>query len=182
MKLSKILKISVSIFFLVNVSLTVFARTYYVSSTYTGTTSNGNLSTPWKNMATVQNNFSLIQPGDTIAFKKGDIFPGTLSISKSGLQNLPIVIGSYGSGNKPQFVGTGSTISSLFYLYNKSFIVFNDLEIADNSISTTDRSIPSKIQLGFYFDGTSTNNIIKNCKISLVGVGLYLSNNCKRNT
>lgn len=177
MKLPKNSKLFVTIFLCIVWSMSVSARTYYVSSSYAGSTSNGDLTTPWKNLSSVQNNFSIIQPGDSIAFKKGDIFYGTLSILKSGLQNFPIVFTSYGSGNKPQFSGTGSKISSLFYLYNKSFIVFNDLDIMDNSISATDRSIPSKIQIGYYFDGISTNNIVKNCKISLVGVGLYHSRN-----
>ncbi len=167
--LRKCVLTSLLIFF----ALTSFSRSFYVSSSYTGSTSNGNFSTPWKSLANVQSNMSAFNPGDTISFKCGDYFSGTLNLSKSGLVNNAITFNSYGLGDKPKFIGTGSTISYLFYLYNKNYIVFDGLEITDTSISSIDRTQISKVQRAFGFDGTSNNNTIKNCKISLVGVGAY---------
>lgn len=149
------------------------ARVYYVSSSYSGTVSNGSLTTPWKSLADVQANQGVFISGDTISFKKSDVFSGTLNISKSGSLGFPITYNSYGSGAKPKFIGTGNTISYLFYLYNKNYIVFDGLEITDPTLSLTDRSQVSKIQRAFGFDGTSSNNSIKNCTLSLVGVGTY---------
>ncbi len=150
-----------------------FARIYYVSSSYTGATSNGNFTTPWKSLNDVQSNQGVLLPGDVISFKCDDVFSGTLNITKSGTNGFPITFNSYGTGSKPKFTGTGNTISYLFYLYNKNYIVFDGLEIIDPTISSTDRNILSKIQRAFGFDGTSSYNTIRNCKISLVGVGAY---------
>ncbi len=150
-----------------------YARIYYVSSSYTGTTSNGNFTTPWKSLADVQSNQGVFIPGDVVSFKCDDVFSGTLTINKSGSLGNPITYNSYGTGAKPQFIGTGNTISYLIYLYNKNYIVFDGLEITDPTISSADRTIQSKIQRAFGFDGTSSYNIIKNCKLSLVGVGTY---------
>jgi len=148
--------------------------TYYVSSSYTGGTSNGSLSTPWKSLSQVQSSMSAFQPGDSILFKCGDTFSGTLTVNKSGTALAPIKFGSYGSGNKPKFIGTGAQISHLFYMYNRSYIIFDNLWITDTSISPTDRTVQSKIQRAFTFDGTiNSYNTISNCKIELVGVGAY---------
>lgn len=149
------------------------ARIYYVSSSYTGTTSNGNLATPWKSLSMVQSNMSLFNPGDTISFLRGDDFIGTLTLSRSGTSLAPIVFNTYGTGNAPRFIGTGASMTYLIYLYNRNYIVFDGFEITDPGLSLTDRWQLSRIQRAFGFDGTSTGNVIKNCKISLVGIGTY---------
>ena len=35
---------------------------YYVDSSYTGSTSNGGINTPWKSLSNVNSNMSLLQP------------------------------------------------------------------------------------------------------------------------
>lgn len=152
-------------------------RNFYVSSSYTGATSNGNESTPWKSLADVQANFSLVKPGDQVLFKKGDTFSGTLTISKSGLDSTyPIRFGAYGTGDNPKFIGTGSTIERLFYMYDKKHIEFYNLWITDPSISPTDRNVLAKIRRAFVVDGPNGGNVlISNCKIELVGVGAYFA-------
>ncbi len=173
MKTNVLITKAVLSIFLILFGLHSMARVYYVSSSYAGTTSNGNFTTPWKSLSNVQSNMSIFLPGDSISFKSGDDFTGTLSISKSGVAGNPITFNSYGIGNKPRFIGTGSTITYLIYLYNRNYIVFDGLEITDPSISLTDRTQISKIQRVFGFDGTSSFNTIKNCTISLVGIGTY---------
>ena len=51
-------------------------RYWYVSSSYTGATQNGGLSTPWTALTQVNTAGSngTIQPGDAILFKKDDTF------------------------------------------------------------------------------------------------------------
>jgi hypothetical protein len=160
---------------LITLNTSLSARTFYVSSSYTGATSNGALSTPWKSLANVQSNMSLLMPGDTVAFKSGDVFTGTLTISRSGTASAPITFTAYGTGSLPKFTGTGAVVENLIYTYGRSYLTFNRIEISDTSLSPTDRTQPSRIRRAFNFDGPSTNNIIKNCKISLVGVGAYFA-------
>lgn len=148
--------------------------TYYVSSSYTGSVSNGSQSTPWKTLSQVQNAMSSFLPGDLILFKCGDTFNGTLAINKSGLSGNPIKFGSYGSGSKPKFSGTGSKIAKLFDLYNRSYIIFENLWIIDEGISATDRTIESRIQRGWVLNN-SNNIIIRSCNLDRVGVGIYMT-------
>ena len=105
--------------------------TYYVSSSYTGSTSNGGLSTPWKTLSQVNSNMATFQPGDSILFKKGDTFSGTLTVTKSGTLASPITFGAYGTGNKPKFIGTGSTIPYFVYVNSRNYLIFRDWEITD---------------------------------------------------
>lgn len=153
-------------------------RNYYVSSSYTGTTSNGYEATPWKSLADVQANLSIINPGDQIVFKRGDTFAGTLSINKSGNVYDPIRFGNYGDAQDPlpKFTGTGAVISSLFSMYNQSYIEFNGLHITDPSISPTDRTIVANIQRAFVIDGPTGGHItIESCDIDLVGTAAYVT-------
>lgn len=156
--------------------LTVAAEsaTYYVDPSSTSSTANGSLATPWKTLAQVQSNMSLFQPGDFILFKRGQKFSGTLTISRSGAAGRPITFGAYGTGADPHFWGTGSSITWLFYLNNRSYITFYGLNITDTTISETDRTIQSKIERAFYIDGSS-NIVIRKIKMDRVGVGAYMT-------
>src|SRR5437868_1321958 len=58
-------------------------------------------STPWKTIDKLNSFFANLEPGDSILFKRGEIFYGAITVSKSGSSNLPIVIGAYGTGSKP---------------------------------------------------------------------------------
>ncbi len=58
-------------------------------------------STPWKSTSKLNTFFSSLQPGDSVLFKRGETFYGSITISKSGIKGSPIVIGAYGTGNRP---------------------------------------------------------------------------------
>lgn len=144
---------------------------YYVSSSYTGPISNGGITTPWKTLNQVAS--ANLQPGDIVSFKRNDTFSGTLNISRSGTAGNPIIFNDYGNGNFPRFIGTGSTINSLFYINNRSYLTFEGLDITDVTLSPTDRSQDAKIQRVFYLDGSSNNIKIDGCIMTLIGVGAY---------
>jgi len=78
----------------------IFATTYYVDAT-TGNDNNSGTSpaTAWKTIAKVNNSY--FNPGDSILFKKGEIWRERLSPPSSGSNGNPITFGAYGSGNKP---------------------------------------------------------------------------------
>ena len=89
----------------------VQAKNYYLAKT--GSNSNNGLTpaTAWQTIAKLDAAFSLIAPGDSILFRCGDTFYGSIVITKSGTSALPIVISSYGSGAKPIISGF-TTLSS----------------------------------------------------------------------
>ena len=83
-------------------------------------------STPWKTLSKLNSFFSSLQPGDSVLFKRGETFYGSITVSKSGSSSLPIVIGAYGSGNRPvitSFVTLGNWVSKgngVWESYNSS--------------------------------------------------------------
>ncbi|MBC7915418.1 MAG: T9SS type A sorting domain-containing protein [Pyrinomonadaceae bacterium] len=64
-----------------------------------------NSATPWKTLSKLNQLSNLLQPGDAILFKRGDIFEGSITINRSGSSTLPIVFSAYGTGSKPEISG-----------------------------------------------------------------------------
>src|SRR4051812_14530775 len=60
---------------------------------------------PWKSLARLNSIFPAFKPGDTIFFKRGETFVGTISVGNSGTSERPIVITAYGEGDKPVISG-----------------------------------------------------------------------------
>lgn len=81
-----------------------FSTNHYISATgndgFAGTIAN-----PWQSIAKVNSMFSSFAAGDSILFKSGDTFRGSLIAGKSGTAGNPIVIASYGVGAKPIISG-----------------------------------------------------------------------------
>jgi hypothetical protein len=81
------------------------AKTYYFSAVSGDdsrtSTQAQNSSTPWKTLKKLNSFFTSLQPGDFVLLKRGETFYGTITITKSGTSGSPIVIGAYGSGNRP---------------------------------------------------------------------------------
>ena len=90
---------------LVLCATTLQAKNYYISSQ--GNNSNSGLTpaTAWQSITKLNASFNLIVAGDSILFKSGEVFYGSIVISKSGTASLPIVIASYGTGAKPIISG-----------------------------------------------------------------------------
>lgn len=148
------------------------ATNQYVDPSYSGV-STGSITQPWKTIASV--NQSLINSGDSVLLRRGQKFLlAQYTITRSGTASAPIVFGAYGTGAAPHIWGNGSTLAQLFYLNNRSYIVFDGLNISDTTISVSDRTIAAKIQRAFYLDGSTNNVVIKNCRMDRVGVGVYM--------
>jgi len=80
------------------------ATTYYVSSSTGSDTNNGtSASTPWQTIAHV--NAQPFQPGDSILFKRGDVWNESLTPPSSGNSGNPITFDAYGTGVAPNLTG-----------------------------------------------------------------------------
>jgi len=64
-----------------------------------------NQATPWKTLNKLNSFVSQLKPGDSVLFKRGDIFFGSLKITSSGNSQLHIVFAAYGTGVKPVISG-----------------------------------------------------------------------------
>ncbi len=93
----------------VGVVLVTQAKNYYFSSSSgndlrtPAQAQNANM--PWKTLDKLNSFFSSLNSGDSVLLKRGDIFYGSIQVSKSGTALLPIVISSYGAGNSPVISG-----------------------------------------------------------------------------
>lgn len=79
------------------------ATNYYVSNS--GSDGNDGLTagTAWQTIAKV--NGSSFNAGDSILFKRGDSWNESFRLANSGSVGSPIVVGAYGTGNKPIITG-----------------------------------------------------------------------------
>jgi parallel beta-helix repeat protein len=64
-----------------------------------------NPSTPWKTIGKLNSYFGSLQPGDSVLFNRNETFYGSITVNNSGTASLPIVIGAYGTGDKPVITG-----------------------------------------------------------------------------
>lgn len=82
-----------------------YSTTYYVSATegknyYSGKSQKN----PWRSLRNV--NSMNLEPGDSVLFKRGDVWRGQLIPKTSGTANHLIYFGAYGIGSKPLFLGS----------------------------------------------------------------------------
>ncbi len=112
------------------------ATNYYIDQMIGNDTNDGTLSSPWQSLANV--NSTTFLPGDSILFRAGQSWIGTLIPQGSGTGNDPIVMGRYGEGEDPIINGAGLTNCTsepgevhycTIYLFNQDFWVIRDLEI-----------------------------------------------------
>lgn len=109
------IKSTVIFFIALSIHQVLYSANYYFSS-ITGDDHRTaiqaqNPSTPWKTMDKLGSLLNTLKAGDSVLFKRGDVFDGRLFVSKSGFENAPIVFAAYGSGNRPVINGF-TTISS----------------------------------------------------------------------
>jgi hypothetical protein len=92
------------IILVIELSGLAWATTYYVSSS-SGNDANGGNSpvTAWQTIAKV--NSQTFLPGDSILFRRGDIWNESLVPSSSGTAGNPITFDAYGTGPAPNFTG-----------------------------------------------------------------------------
>lgn len=98
------------------------AATYYFSSSTGSNANQASFSCSQTNpchdfRGTTLDNLNALSPGDSVLFKRGDTWEGIesdISIRSSGTSGSRIIVGDYGSGNKPSFfsgvVVTGWTL------------------------------------------------------------------------
>jgi len=94
-------------FIVILLALSSFASAtdYYVKTGGNDLASGTSDATAWATINKVNSIFSVLKPGDRILFKRGNIFYGTIKITKSGASGSPITFGAYGTGDKPIITG-----------------------------------------------------------------------------
>ena len=80
---------------------TLYAKNYYISAKGLDTNNGLSPTSAWQTIAKLNTSFGIIAAGDSILFKCGETFYGSVIVGKSGTSALPIVFSSYGTGDKP---------------------------------------------------------------------------------
>jgi hypothetical protein len=164
-------------------SFVASAKNYYVDPSSTGS-NQGTLSDPWKSIDDIPWAINYYSPGDTIFFKRGQEYMGTMSMNSSGSSSAPIVLMPYGSGNAPVFkYSAGHFTDPLVYnrvmirLNQCNYIVIDGFEMTDYTIPN-DHSVSANVGYGVYIykgpGNNGSNNIVKNCKITRLGSGVCI--------
>lgn len=63
------------------------------------------MATPWRSLAKLNQIFPQLQPGDSVLFKRGEVYYGSIIAGASGAEGRPIVFAAYGQGYEPVISG-----------------------------------------------------------------------------
>lgn len=148
---SRFIFLTLTLFITLFYTTLIFGATFHVDPTYTGSVQNGSITNPYNSWSkvTFTNNNSYLQ-------KRGTTASITGSITITGRSN--IIIGAYGTGNRPRINKTSGT-GHVFDLTTISNCTIRDLEISSTSNAT------SGILIDGYGTAISSNNLIDNCVI-----------------
>ena len=145
------------------------ASTYYVDAANGNDNNDGTSpSKAWRSIAKV--NQSDFLPGDSVLFKSGEAYAGQLELKLIGEPRKPVVVGSYGQGNKPEIRGNGEKRYALM-LQDPSYCVVRDLEITNTGKEREARRLGVLISAensGERYQVTLDNLTVKNVNGSLV--------------
>jgi hypothetical protein len=109
------LEVGAAVLLLVMVCANARAMTYYVSSSVGNDTNNGtSVATPWQTIGHV--NGQTFSPGDSVLFKRGDVWNESLAPASSGSSGNPIAFDAYGTGAAPNLTGYYAVPSSAWVL------------------------------------------------------------------
>ncbi len=95
--------------FFFHLMMPMSAATYYFSSTQGNDNRSiqeaQNPSTPWQSLEKLNSQLSSLNPGDSVLFKCGETFYGSIVFSKLLNGGNPVILSAYGEGNKPVISG-----------------------------------------------------------------------------
>lgn len=106
---------------------------YYVDSIL-GSDKNDGLSqsTPWRSLSKVDSSRSMFLPGDEVLLKRGSTWKERLYVRFSGSSGSPIILGAYGTGEKPTIDVQGlSSVSGIEV--QASNITIRDIQVLNST-------------------------------------------------
>lgn len=100
---------------------------YYIDNNGSDSSDGLSPSKAWKTLSKV--NSATFQPGDSVLFKRGDSWTGSLIIKSSGTSSARITFGTYGSGEKPRIIGNNSTLSAVL-IQDARYLTFENFDVS----------------------------------------------------
>ena len=152
---------------------------YYIDSR-AGDDQNDGLSeqTAWKSHTMVST--VTLNPGDTVAFKRGSQFSGPIQISDSGTEARPITITAYGEGEPPRFTNPDDRdMNGNAIRIAGSWIILENLYFHDTPPTSRSSRPLSIFKLGAVFNmlgadhNVIRNNVFINCTKAIQSTGEF---------
>jgi hypothetical protein len=139
------------------------ASTFYISATSGADSRTSfqaqNPNTPWQTLSKV--NSVTFAPGDSILFKRGDVFYGGLIVNQSGTSTNPVVYGAYGTGEKPVITGFttvgnwANTRGNIYEFNNPSYPQNVNMVLVDGAFQAIGRYPKAKSSNGGWLTNQS---------------------------
>lgn len=156
------MKFKLIIIFIFTNLIRISAVNYYLSAMGNDSNDGLTVNTPWKTITKLNGAWSRVVPGDSILFRRGDIFRGMIQPTANGSADAPCVIGAYGVGANP--VISGSKVVSTWTLHSGKIwkadltgFSANTIEsIYSNSVLLEPAREPNNMYYTTTVDGTTT--------------------------
>lgn len=159
-QMNKPITVIIAIFFCLSLTCVSYGQTtYYLDATSGSDTNTGTSSgQAWKSLSKISS--AILGPGDQVLFKSGERFDGHFTVNGSGSVSQPILISSYGSGNKPIISGEvgaseGGDYQEAIYVNNNDNMIFDGLEIQNERLESRS-GIDDKDAYGIHIHNNGT--------------------------
>lgn len=146
---------------------------YFIDSKNGNDGNNGHsIENAWKSHTMIAT--KTFHPGDVIAFKKGSQFSGPIVFSESGTKPDPILITSYGEGEKPRFTNPDdSNMNGNCMRLKGSWLIVENLHFHDTPGTKNNNRLKSIFKMGALLNAEGANhNIIRNNDFTDVTKGI----------
>lgn len=165
--------------------------TYYVDCRNGSDSRNGrSQGQAWRSLNKA--NRASLQPGDSLLFKRGCKWGGTLRAKWHGTASRPILIGAYGSGNRPVIHNRASDLRNR---YHANVLVTGSHQIIEHfttyivnpPVVRGCRNNPIGFYVGFNFRGTggdaraASHNVLRNVEALRHTAGVHLTRHADHN-
>ena len=158
-----------------------FATVYYADASSASFTEDGSFANPFKTLGSVQNHLWFVAPGDTILFKRGEVFTGNIVLLSGGTSINPILLGAYGNGPKPIFLydlanGSSALDRWIVKIDNADHVYVENIEFDDLTMDSTVHNVDANVAAAVFIT-QSSNCIVRNITARNLGEGVILGGN-----
>ncbi|MBL8130832.1 MAG: hypothetical protein JNL42_03165 [Anaerolineae bacterium] len=155
------------------------ATFYYIDSQQGSDTNDGlSADSAWKSHTMVSEGD--LEPGDTVAFKRGSHFSGPMQITASGTEGLPITFTAYGEGDLPRFTNPSDRdLNGNAIRIAGSWIIVENLYFHDTPPTRSASRPYSIFRMGALFNMPGANhnvirdNVFVNCTKAIQSTGEF---------
>ncbi|MET3923530.1 hypothetical protein ABIB26_004496 [Arthrobacter sp. UYEF20] len=166
--------------------------TYYLSDAGDDSNVGTSVDAPWKSISKI--NETVLAPGDSVSFRRGDTWNGGVVVNQSGTARASITLNSYGSGSPPTIVvgqsGNCVRVNGNFVTVDglraegcgyAGFGIYGDNGVVKNVVAVNNSAgiqVGNGSDFGHYLNNTLTDNNIMNVNTPGAGCGTPAAVDC----